>query len=168
MEHWLSISILAVLVLQLVFAGLVVAFVVGKVRVAGAQVAQFVSPVSVGQPSPIATATEAVSEMFARSIMASAKMTFAGLSSGHVRREAAVDGDIAEDSAKLAHPMVTVLLDQFPQLRKTLRKNPGMLDYALAKLAEKGSAGGLGGFFGGAKDGAPAKMDGVPPSKING
>ena len=36
--------------------------------------------------------------------------------------------------AQSAHPLAGTLLDAMPELRKTLRRNPGLLDFALAKL----------------------------------
>ena len=58
-----------------------------------------------------------------------------GQQSGQVRQEKAVEGAIAEDLVRAAHPLAGTLLDAMPELRKTLKRNPGLLDFALSKLA---------------------------------
>ena len=135
MEHVLNITIIAILLAQIAFGVAVVVTISSKVAAMMSQLNSFVSPVSEGQPSPLAATAETVADMLARAIMARAKMTFAGLSSGAVRGEKAVEGDIAEDVAR-QNPIIDGLLDSFPTLRKTLRKNPALLDMAVSKLME--------------------------------
>lgn len=133
MEHALNIGMLVVMLVQTgVIVGITVVFA-SKMAVFKEQMIGFVTPVSEGQPSPIAVVAEQASEMIARAVMARAKMTFAGLSSGVARQEKAVDADIVEDVARM-HPMVDAVLDGFPLLRKTLRKNPALFDMAMSKL----------------------------------
>ena len=136
MEHGLNIAILLVLLAQTGLIVVLAALFVTKAAVINAQLVAFVSPVSEGAPSPLATIVETTADMFSRSMMASAKMTFAGLSSGAVRQEAAIAGDIAVDMATM-NPVIEGLLSSFPSLKKTLRKNPALLDLAVAKLTEK-------------------------------
>jgi len=70
----------------------------------------------------------------ARAVVARIKTSLMGSQSGQVRQEKAVEGAIAEDVARAAHPLAGTLLDAMPELRKTLRKNPHLLDFALSKL----------------------------------
>jgi len=95
---------------------------------------QFISPEGPELPSPLAKTVDVGCDMFARAVMARAKTTFMGQMSGEVRQEQAIDGAIAEDTARLAHPMAGALMDSFPAVRKVLRKNPQLLDFALKKL----------------------------------
>jgi len=136
MEHVVSIAVLVAVLAQTGLIIVLVAVGVSKVRVMRDQLVAFVSPVSEGQASPLATSVDAAADMFARATMARAKMTFAGLSSGVTRQEAAVEGDIAEDSARM-NPIIGGLMDSFPTLKKTLRKNPALLDFAMSKLLER-------------------------------
>ena len=142
MEHVLNMVIITIMLAQSAVAGVIVVVCLSKLAAFKAQVndyvaqmSLFVSPVAEGQPSPLAATAEVGAEMIARAVMARAKMTFAGLSSGVVRQEKAVEGDIAEDMARMS-PIVDGLLDSFPALKKTLRKNPALLDMALSKLGQ--------------------------------
>jgi len=94
----------------------------------------FITPKGPEQASPLADVVDVGADMFGRSITARLKATFMGQMSGQVRQEKAVEGAIAEDVARAAHPLAGTLLDAMPELRKTLRKNPGLLDFALSKL----------------------------------
>jgi len=147
----------------LALAGVVAA----KTRAISDILVAYVSPVSESVPSPLATTVETGADMLARAIMARAKMTFAGLSSGVVRGEAAVNADISEDVARM-NPVVDGLLDSFPALKKTLRKNPALFDFAISKLAERFGAPG-GGLLGGGGVSANGAQPETPlrASKIN-
>jgi len=86
-----------------------------------------------------------------------------GQRSGEVRAERAVEGAIAEDVARNAHPMVGPILDHMPELKKTLRKNPGLLDFALSKLVDMGEKRGSG-----VVPGTPSSTPNPNGRKING
>jgi len=60
-----------------------------------------------------------------------------GKQSGAVRGETAVDADIAEDALSMASPAVSAILSAFPALRRSLRRNPALLDLALSKIASR-------------------------------
>src|SRR3990172_2756286 len=57
----------------------------------------FVTPVAEGQPSPFAAAVDATSTIVARSVVAQAKTTLMGMSSGVARAEKGLQGDVAVD-----------------------------------------------------------------------
>jgi len=167
MEHGFNIAILVTLLVQLgIIVGLV-AVITSKVRAMNDQVVSFVSPVSDEVGSPLSTLVETTSDMFARAIMARAKMTFAGLTSGVVRGEAAVTADISEDVARM-NPVVDGILNSFPALKKTLRKNPALFDFAIGKLVERFAGPGAGVFGVGGAPGNGVQPE-MPPgrSKIN-
>jgi len=130
-----NIIIIAIMLVQSVVAVVIVATLGQKMAAVQAQVTSFVTPVSEGQPSPLATTTEVAADMVARAIVARAKTTFMGQASGLVRQEKAVDADIAEDVAR-SNPLIDSVLSAFPAVRKTLRKNPMLLDMVLSKVGE--------------------------------
>lgn len=95
----------------------------------------FITPPAENEPSPLGKAIDAVSVIAARSLVAQAKTTFMGKQSGDSRAMAAVDGDIAQDLIGSQIPLLGGLLDSFPTLKKTLRRNPMLVDYAMSKIA---------------------------------
>lgn len=95
----------------------------------------FVSPVSDGQPSPLATAIDALAISFARAAVAQAKAHLMGAKGVDARQEAAVTGDIGLDLLG-QNPMVAAALDRMPNLKRTLRRNPALIDLALRKLPD--------------------------------
>lgn len=131
-----NILLAAILLVNLaVLAGLVHGFL--TFRRVKASFEAFVTPPSEGQPSPLANATDAIAGQFGRAITASIKTTLMGYSSGIVRAEKGLQGDVAEDVAR--QTPLGGLLDSFPTVRRTLRKNPGLLDLALGLLANRGN-----------------------------
>ena len=82
-----------------------------------------------------------IADNFSRSLIAQAKATFMGKQSGEARAEKGIDADLAEDSLNLINPGLGAILNSFPALRKTLRRNPALIDLALSKLSGKISAG---------------------------
>lgn len=99
----------------------------------------FITPEAEGKPSPLANTTQVIADMVGRSICASLKTTFMGKQSAAIRGESAVEGDIAQDIA--AASPIGAVLESFPSLKKTLRKNPALLDLALSAIAKRGNAG---------------------------
>ncbi len=85
-------------------------------------------------PSALASLAGVLSDMVARSIVACAKTTFMGKQSGAIRAGTGIEADIAEDTINANHPAIGALLHSFPALRRTLRRNPALLDMALSKL----------------------------------
>lgn len=96
----------------------------------------FVTPIDEKTGSPLAKVTESAADMIARSIMAQAKGFMLGLQSGQKRAETAIQADIAEGSGLGASPLGAVL-ESFPALKKTLRRNPQLIDMAMGYLSRK-------------------------------
>jgi len=134
MEHVPNLLIAALLLVQIAFLGLISVHFRSKVRELEATFRVFVTPKGPEEASPLASVVDIAADMVARAVTARIKTSLMGSQSGQVRQEKAVDGAIAEDLARAAHPLAGTLLDAMPELRKTLRKNPGLLDFALAKL----------------------------------
>jgi len=134
MEHAPNLLIAALLLGQIVFIAWITAVCRGKIRDLQATFREFVSPKGPEEASPLANCVDVGADMVARAVTARIKTSLMGSQSGQVRQEKAVEGAIAEDVVRAAHPMAGTLLDAMPELRKTLRKNPQLLDFALSKL----------------------------------
>jgi len=135
MEHVPNLLIAALLLGQIIFIGWLAAVCRGKIRELQSTLREFVTPKGPEEASPLASVVDVGADMVARAVTARIKTSLMGSQSGQVRQEKAVDGAIAEDLARAAHPLAGTLLDAMPELRKTLRKNPALLDFALSKLA---------------------------------
>jgi len=135
MEHVPNLLIAALLLGQIVFIGWITAVCRGKIRELQSTIREFVTPKGPDEASPLASVVDVGADMVARAVTARIKTSLMGSQSGQVRQEKAVEGAIAEDLARAAHPLAGTLLDAMPELRKTLRKNPGLLDFALSKLS---------------------------------
>jgi len=134
MEHALNLLIAALLLGQMVLVGCIAVVCRGRIRDLQSTIREFVTPKGPEEASPLANVVDVGADMVARAVTARIKTSLMGSQSGLVRQEKAVDGAIAEDMARAAHPLAGTLLDAMPELRKTLRKNPGLLDFALSKL----------------------------------
>jgi len=134
MEHAFNLLITTLLLFQVVLIGLIIVVCRRKIRDLTSTLRVFVTPKGPEEASPLASVVDVGADMVARAITARIKTSLMGQQSGQVRQEKAVDGAIAEDLARAAHPLAGTLLDAMPELRKTLRKNPGLLDFALSKL----------------------------------
>jgi len=135
MELAANLLITALLLVQIVLIGWIAVTCRGKIRDLQSTVRTFITPKGPEEASPLATIVDVGADMVARAVTARIKTSLMGSQSGVVRQEKAVDGAIAEDLARAAHPLAGTLLDAMPELRKTLRRNPGLLDFALQKLA---------------------------------
>lgn len=129
----MNILLALILALTLVQVVLLLAFAVISKRVFS-QIVAFITPEADGKPSSLALTVQAGGEMIARSIVAQAKSTFMGKQSGDVRGEQAVLADIATDKINMVNPALGAILNSFPSLGKTLRRNPALIDFALSKL----------------------------------
>lgn len=127
-----------ILVANVAILALIALFLV-KLRAVYRGVVEFITPEAEGKPSPLANTAGVVADMVGRSMIAQAKAVFMGRQSGDNRGEATVTADILEDVVAQRSPAIAALLGSFPTLKKTLRRNPALLDLALSKLA-----GGLG------------------------
>lgn len=94
----------------------------------------FIAPQSEGKASPLANVTQVAADMIGRGISASLKTTFMGKQSAAVRGENAVKADIVTDTISMANPAIGAVLESFPSLKKTLTRNPALLDFALSRV----------------------------------
>lgn len=94
----------------------------------------FITSPGENEASPFAELISTVSDVFSRSMAATAKATFMGKQSGDSRAEAAVEADIAEDLLAAKNPLLAAALQSFPTLKKSLRRNPQLVDIAVKKL----------------------------------
>ncbi len=90
----------------------------------------FVAPGQDGTESPVAQ----IWSLAVKRLVMEFKASLMGARSGEVRGEQAVMGAIVEDTVNAASPLLAAGLSAFPSLRKTLAKNPGLLEFALSKL----------------------------------
>ncbi len=146
------LAVIAVLLLVIV-AFLVVTTL--KIRYLFANVKAFLTPPSENEPSPLAGVGSALADMMARSLAAQIKATFMGKQSGDVRAEQAVMADIAQDALADRMPLAAGILESFPTLKKSLRRNPALLDFALSKLAGMGAGQAANGGNGGTPASSP-------------
>jgi hypothetical protein len=97
-----------------------------KIQNAENQFRTFVSPGPDNQPSPLSQFISLESKLMAQDFTNQIKTTMLGKASGAVRAENAMAGDIVSDVLNAENPMLAMLLDQFPTLKKRLVKNPQM------------------------------------------
>ena len=97
---------------------------------------RFLEPRGPGEPSDFSDLVGQISDSFARSILAQAKATFMGKQSGENRAAAAIDADVAMDAVSQVNPAIGAVLNSFPALRKTLKRNPALIDLALSRLTK--------------------------------
>jgi len=135
MEHVPNLLVAALLLLQIAFIGWVAAVCRGKIRELQTTFGEFVRPKGPDEASPLANCVDVGADMVARAVTARIKTSLMGSQSGQVRQEKAIEGAIAEDMVRAAHPLAGTLLDAMPELRKTLKKNPALLDFALSRLS---------------------------------
>lgn len=101
-----------------------------------ASILDFIVPPSDAQPSKLAKAVDVACSMVARAITVQLKTTLMGMESGISRAMKGVEGDITEDMA--GQTPLGGILQAFPKLSKTLRRNPQLLDLALGALSKIG------------------------------
>lgn len=97
----------------------------------------FITPADEKSLSPAGQVADSIAGMVGRSVVAQAKATFMGMQSGDSRLSKAVEGSVATDLVGAQMPLAAGLLDSFPALRKTLKRNPAaglMISAALQKL----------------------------------
>lgn len=97
-------------------------------------VTDFMVPQEEGKPSALAMTWEAACDMLARAVMARATTAVMTASSAVSRAARAVEGDIMEDMAREQSPVAGFVLDRFPTLSKTLKRNPALMDLAMSTL----------------------------------
>jgi hypothetical protein len=103
---------------------------------------EFVSPIDDKTPSPLSQFIALESKQIAQDFMMQAKTTMMGKASGDARAESAITGDIIQDVVSSQNPLIGILLDQFPTLKKRIAKNPQMAFGAMNLLSSLGKGSG--------------------------
>lgn len=96
-------------------------------------IVDFVTPPAEDKPSQLAIAVDAGAVLVGRAITAQIKTTLMGQVSGEVRAEKAIQGAMAMDNVEGAG-MSGLLNALGPNMRRTLRRNPSLVDLALPFL----------------------------------
>jgi hypothetical protein len=117
----------------LIYAGL-------KIRAVWHDIVDFITPPGDNLPCPAAEILNSVSETMANHFMLKAKAALMGIASGNARGEAAVEGAVADDLLAASSPLAAGLLQSMPSLKKLVRKNPALLQFALSKFAGLGGS----------------------------
>lgn len=133
-----SILLTAILLVLLVFLALSF-YILLKIRAKYREIVDFVTPSGNNQPSQLAVVSEALSEMIGRAIVASLRGFLLGQKSIETRQANAAAGE--EISASPIGSIVNMLPIS---LKKSLIKNPQLLDIAMGYLSRSGGSGGNG------------------------
>lgn len=115
-------------------------YVLLKIRAKYREIVDFVTPLSNGQPSQLAVVSEALAEMVGRAIVASLRGFLLGQKSIEARQANAEAGE-----AMTASPLGGIVNMLPVSLKKSLIKNPQLLDLAMGYLSKTGAGGGNGG-----------------------
>jgi len=99
----------------------------------------FVTPKAEGEISELGKTVspimQAMADMVGRSVVMTLKATFMGKESGDARAEKAINADISADL--LGDSKLGALVDSFPTLKKSLRRNPKLAELALSVLGSR-------------------------------
>lgn len=132
-EQGMSIVIASLLAVIVLFLG----YFARQYVIARRTFRDFITPEAENEPSPFALLVSSSADVFSRSVAAQVKSTFMAKQGADNRAERVVEADMAEDLLSAKSPFLASLLNSFPTLRKTLRRNPALVDIAAQKLLEK-------------------------------
>ena len=137
------------IIISILLAALVILLLKAAARVNNAeqQFREFVSPGKDNQPSPLSQFIALESKLIAQDFTNQIKTSMLGKLSGQARQENAIAGDIVSDVLNETNPMLGMILDQFPTLKKRLSKNPQMAFGAMNLLSSMGKGRGNNGNF---------------------
>lgn len=126
--------LIAALTVQTVVIVAGITFSIRSYLITRRAVLEFITPAEPGTPSPLARTIEGASDILARAITARMSTAIMTGSSALSRAAKAVEGDVIEDTVRNASPALDALLTQFPTLKKTLRRNPALVDIGLQAM----------------------------------
>ncbi len=98
---------------------------------------RFLSPISEGELSPLATLWQALVGQFIARLTDAIKSNFLGMESGIKKQEAMLQGDLAMDDLQGKSMGLAALLGSFPSLKRRLLRNPALIDMALGLLGKR-------------------------------
>lgn len=131
--NWLVAGILLIQVVFLVFIVLFALILRGIYKNAVA----FITPIEEGKQSPLGQVVSSLIDAAAKQVLIEFKTMFMGKVSAQSRQEQAAANDIMTGLVQNENPMIAGVLQSFPTLRKMALKNPGILEFAMSKLASK-------------------------------
>jgi hypothetical protein len=111
-------------------AGLFFTFI--KIRSVFREFKDFITPPGENKPSKLALVVESITELMGRSLVAHLKAMLMGTKSGDAKADMAATGEMI-DASPLG--MIVNLLPK--SVKRSLIKNPQILDYAMGILAKK-------------------------------
>lgn len=133
-----SILLTAILLVLLIFLALSF-YIILKIRAKYREIISFITPSGNNQPSQLAAVSEALSEMIGRAIVASLRGFLLGQKSIETRQATAAAGE------EMTASPIGGLVNMLPvSLKKSLIKNPQLLDLAMGFLSKSGGSGGNG------------------------
>lgn len=95
----------------------------------------FITPAEENTPS----AAGLLWKNMVKSLVTEIKMVFMGLASVQSKAEKRAEAEAVEAGIAVKSPAMAAALGAFPQLRKLFLRNPGLVDYAISKLATTGN-----------------------------
>jgi hypothetical protein len=129
----MNILLLAILLVCILGVGAFVYFLWRISRIYNG-IVTFITPIDAEHPSSMALVADSLAIMIARAVGAQLKTTFLGKQSGLIRGEQALQGELIQDQADAGG--IGGLLNSFPGIKKSLVRNPRLLDLAVNFLAK--------------------------------
>jgi hypothetical protein len=140
-KHMIYLLLGIIIILISIVAALFIIYLLSIKRISD-QFKEFITPPKDKNggilPSPLGRFIDASAVLIGRAITMQLKATFMAGESAAKRAGSAIAGDIAEGLAE-QNPLIAGALNMFPKLRKTLRRNPGLVDMALSRFGGGGN-----------------------------
>ena len=140
MESIVLITIMLVCVLILAVNVLFFLTVKRKIAAFERNFNDFITPPRDGEKSGLDDLITNLSWNIGHSAFTQVRSMMASSESADARARKAVDGAVSEDLLSAANPVLASLLDSMPALKKIIRKNPALADYAVDRLMKGNSS----------------------------
>ena len=141
-----NIILTAILIVFLAQSIVFVVFV-SKMSMVFKEFVSFLAPADATTPSPAAV----VWASMCKQLVIEFKTVIMGLMSVQAKPEKRLENEVVTAALSDQSPVLAAALKAFPSLRKIFMKNPGLIDFALSKIATMGKpsreAGGSGASF---------------------
>lgn len=131
-ESLVLVSILAFLIAGAIYARRIIRRFADFAQDKQEQLTAWITPAEPGAAAPAAQLWDSLSTTLAQRMAAQVKAVLMGTASGAARAEKSIEGDIALAMAEQSP--LGGLLDAVPGVKKTLKRNPALLNLALQKL----------------------------------
>lgn len=124
--NWILAGILLVTLVQLALIG----WFLLRFRLFVREIVSFVASPDGKAPCPLSV----IADSFIARLVERFKVTLMGFKSGESRAEQAALAGLAEDVANQESPLLAAGLSAFPSLKKSILKNPALVQFLLSKL----------------------------------